>query len=133
MARPMRRETVLKLRSQISSRRPAFKRQEHWRLKRVGESWRRPHGIDNPMAHHFNGFPPVVKVGYRGPASVRGLHPSGMRDILIHTEKELAGLSPRQDAVRIAADVSERRRRAIVERAQHLGLWVLNKPKGATT
>ncbi len=127
--RLMKRETIMKLRRRISSRRPAFRRQEYWRLKRVGESWRRPKGIDNPMAHHFKGFPPVVKVGYRGPAAVRGLHPSGLREVTVHREQELAALSPRYDAVRIAAKVGERRRREIAERGRQLGLHLLNPPR----
>ncbi len=127
----MKHETKMKLRSQISSHRPAFKRQEYWRLKRVGESWRRPKGIDNPMAHHYNGFPPVVKVGYRGPSAVRGLHPSGLHEALINQEQELSTLSPRYHGVRIAAQVGGRKRRGIAEKARQLGLHVLNSPRSA--
>ncbi len=131
MAHPMKHETAMKLRKEISSRRPAFRRQEYWRLKRVAESWRRPKGIDNPMAHHFKGFPPVVKVGYRGPASVRSLHPSGLREVVVSNLSELAPLSPRHHAVRIAGKVGERRRRAIAERGKQLSLHVLNPPRAA--
>ncbi len=126
---PMKHETLMRLRKEISSRRPAFRRQEYWRLARVPESWRRPKGIDNPMAHHFKGFPPVVKVGYRGPVAVRGLHPSGLHEVVVHNEQDLAALSPRYHAVRIAARVGARRRREIAEKGKQLGLRLLNTPR----
>lgn len=127
----MKHKTLMELRREISHRRPIFNRQEHWRLKRIAASWRRPKGIDNPMAHHFKGFPPVVKVGYRGPTAVRGLHPSGLHDVVVQTEQDLAALSPRYHAVRIAARVGERRRREIAERGKQLGLHILNPPRSA--
>ncbi len=129
----MKHKTLMRLRGEISSRRPAFRRQEYWRLKRVGESWRRPKGIDNPMAHHFKGFPPVVKVGYRGPAAVRGLHPSGLHEVLVYGEQELVALRPRYHVVRIAARVGGRKRRGIADKSRQLGLHVLNPPRSSET
>jgi len=130
---PMKHQTLMKLRKEISHRRPAFRNQEYWRLPRVPESWRRPKGIDNPMAHHFKGFPPVVSVGYRGPLAVRGLHPSGLHEVVVYAEKDLTALSPRYHAVRIAARVGERRRRGIAERGKQLGLHLLNPPRSSET
>ena len=73
------------------------------------------------------GWPRLVAVGYKGPRKYRGLHPSGLREILIHRSEELDGLSPEKEAVRIAATVGERKRVAIIEEAQRLGLKILNQ------
>ena len=68
---------ALAKRAVISGRRPAFKRQEWFRYSKLGESWRRPKGIHSKMKRNLKRRPPVVDIGFRGPAEVRGLHPSG--------------------------------------------------------
>jgi large subunit ribosomal protein L32e len=80
---------LLKLRAEIASRRPEFVRQESWRYKRLKPSWRKPKGIDSKMRLQVKGWPKIVKVGYRGPAAVRGLHPSGFRDVLVYNVSDL--------------------------------------------
>ena len=120
------RNEMLKLRREIASRRPRFVRQESWRYKRVKPSWRKPKGIDSKMRLRVKGWPKIVKVGYRGPAAVRGLHPSGFRDILVHNTTDLECLNPKTDAARIASTVGERKRKEILAKAKELGIKVLN-------
>jgi large subunit ribosomal protein L32e len=117
---------LLELRKSVKSRKPEFVRQESWRYKRVKESWRKPKGIDSHMRLQIKGWPPIVKVGYRGPKAARYLHPSGYRDILIHNIKELAMLDPSKDAARIASTVGARKRALILQKAKELGIKVLN-------
>ncbi len=117
---------LLELRNSVKSRKPEFVRQESWRYKRVKESWRKPKGIDSHMRLQIKGWPPIVKVGYRGPKAARYLHPSGYRDILIHNIKELAMLDPSKDAARIASTVGARKRALILQKAKELGIKVLN-------
>ncbi|MCL1978868.1 MAG: 50S ribosomal protein L32e, partial [Methanomassiliicoccaceae archaeon] len=68
---------ALAKRAIISGRRPAFKRQEWFRYSKLGEKWRKPKGIHSKMKRRLKRRPPMVDIGFRGPASVRGLHPSG--------------------------------------------------------
>jgi hypothetical protein len=51
-----------------------------------------------------------VKVGYRGPAEIRGYHPSGHIEVIVHNLDELARLIPEKDIVRLGA----RHARAVV-------------------
>jgi len=95
----------------------------------VGDSWRKPRGLDNKIRLEKKGYPPKVKIGYRGPKRVRNLHPSGFEEVLIHSPDELVGLDPKKHAVRIAASVGLRKRLMIVQRATELGLRVLNPGK----
>jgi large subunit ribosomal protein L32e len=106
--------------------RKEFVRQESWRYSRVGASWRRPRGISSKMRLRRKGWPKVVDIGYRGPRKQRGLHPSGLREVLVHNEKDLEGLNPALFAVRIAHAVGKRKRQAILAKAKQLGLRVLN-------
>ncbi|NQE52743.1 50S ribosomal protein L32e, partial [ANME-1 cluster archaeon GoMg3.2] len=57
----------------------------------------------------------------------RGLHPSGMHEVLIFNPNDLAKADPIDEvAVRIAATVGRRKREVIEEKAAALGIKVLN-------
>ena len=70
---------------------------------------------------------PMARVGYGKIASVRGLHPSGFQEVIIHKAGQLDGLNPERQAVRIGASVGNRKRSRIHERADELGLRILNR------
>lgn len=114
---------LLKLRMERAVK---FVRQESWRYARVDESWRKPRGVSSKMRRRMRGWPRIVSIGYGSPRIVRGLHPSGFREILVYREEDLEGLDPERDAVRIAHTVGMRKRKAILDKARKLGLKVLN-------
>ncbi|MGQ0772752.1 MAG: 50S ribosomal protein L32e [Nitrososphaerota archaeon] len=117
----------LALRQKIAERRPDFVRQESWRYKRVGLAWRKPKGIDNHQRRQkFRGRPGLVKVGYGGPKLVRGLHPSGFTDNLVHNVLELQGLNPKTDGIRIAHGVGTKKRLDIVKKAMEQKFKIFN-------
>jgi large subunit ribosomal protein L32e len=120
---------LLRLRKEARLGRPEFHRQESWRYLRIQDRWRKPKGIDSKMRKMIKGWPKIVKVGFRGPVVARGIHPSGFRDILVNTVKDLDGLNPERDAVRLATRLGARKRKEILDRADDLGLKVLN-PRG---
>ena len=124
-------DELLRARKKVSATRPKFVRQESWRYIRLAENWRKPKGIDNKMRKQVSGVPPLVKVGYRGPKKARGLHPSGYNDRLIHNIKDLEKLDPKVDAARIGHSVGRRKRIDIVNKANALGIKVLNRGKVA--
>jgi large subunit ribosomal protein L32e len=105
---------------------PDFRRPESWRYRRLRESWRRPRGTSNKVRLEKRGWPRRVKVGYRSPRRVRGLHPSGLQDVLIHNLKELEALDPKTQGARLAAGLGRRKREAILARARELGIRVFN-------
>ena len=76
-------ERDLKQRGAKNKSRPEFKRQNWFRYKRLGTSWRRARGIHSKLRRGFKYRPTKVKIGFRGPKSVRGLHPSGFEEVLI--------------------------------------------------
>ncbi|HID10162.1 MAG TPA: 50S ribosomal protein L32e [Candidatus Latescibacteria bacterium] len=111
-------------------KKPEFRRQESWRLKRLDESWRRPKGLDSKMRIRKKGWPPRVSVGYRSPRVIRGLHPSGLEEVLVHNPREVEGVDPERQAIRIAHTVGAKKRMAILEMAKAMGVTVLNPGKG---
>ena len=107
-------------------RTPKFRRQEWFRFTKLGEKWRKPRGGDSKMRLGIRGKPAVVSVGYRSPRSVRGIHPSGLSEILVHGPRDLEGLDAGKQAIRIASGVGGRKREKILARAKELGIKVLN-------
>ncbi len=110
----------------LNQRKPKFKRPESTRYKRLKTGWRRPKGIDSMVRKREKGHPKMPRIGYRSPSKLRDYHPSGMKEVLVHNLQELEGLHPKVHAVRIAHRVGDRKRLAILERADDLGLRVLN-------
>ncbi len=117
---------LLEVRRKIKARTPRFRRFESWRYVRIHDNWRKPKGVDNHMRLSVKGWPHLVKIGYRVPKKVRYLHPSGLRDVLVHNMSELEMLSPSKDAARFATGVGKRKRIELAKRAKELGIKVLN-------
>lgn len=106
-----------------------FKKQGSRVYKRVKENWRRPRGTDSKMRKEKKGKPPVVKVGYKKPDSERGVHPSGFREVLVNNSGEVEEVDPETQAIRIASNVGKRKSNSILEKADGLGIKVLNRPR----
>ena len=62
------------------TKKPTFKRQEHWRYKKLGDSYRRPRGKLSKRRRYQARKPAMARVGYGSPKATRGLHPSGYKD-----------------------------------------------------
>lgn len=117
---------AIKRKHQENARKPTFRRPESWRYKRLDTGWRRPKGIDSAIRKREGAQPKMPTIGYRSPAHLRHLHPSGLKEVLVHNLDELEGLHPNVHAVRIARQVGDRKRLTILERADDMGLHVLN-------
>ena len=118
---------ALAKRAMVSGRRPAFKRQEWFRYSKLGEKWRKPKGIHSKMKRCLKRRSPMVDIGYRGPVSVRNLHPSGFEEVLVYNVEGLENIDPKVQAVRIGGTVGTKKRIAIEDRAAELGIRVLNR------
>ena len=119
----------LPIRKEIKDRTPNFYREEWFRYKRLGKSWRRPDGITSKMRRNYKYRPSKVRVGFRGPKKVRGLHPSGFEEIRINTVSDLENIDPKTQAVRISSGVGMRKRLQIQEKAKELDVRVLNEQR----
>lgn len=125
---PAAQRRLLSARGQIDRRRPIFGRQARYRYYRIGRdgAWRRPRGLQSKQRRHYGYRPKIVRIGYRSPAAVRGLVPSGFAPVLVRTSADLAGIDAVRQAAIIARTVGTRRRLVLEEEARALGIRVLN-------
>jgi hypothetical protein len=78
------------------------------------------------MRRSKDGWPPIVKVGYGRARASRGLHPSGLREILVWSPKDLEGLDPKTQVARIGHTVGEKKRVQILDEAKKTNIRILN-------
>jgi large subunit ribosomal protein L32e len=122
--KPASRPRVVQKRTKTFTR---FHGDRYFRL--VRSSWRSPKGIDNPMRRRFRGAAPMPTVGYGTNAIHRNIHPDGFRQFRVFNVKELDALmmQNRRYAAVIGHQVSARKRKDIISRADALGIKVVNR------
>ena len=120
------KKRLLRIRNRIKKKRPHFKRFESWRFVRLKDIWKKPRGIDNKMRTELQGWPKSVKIGYRGPAAVRGLHSSGMEEVMVWNAKDVEKVDPETQVARIGGTVGGRKKETILAKAEELKIRILN-------
>lgn len=123
---PKEMKKALRIRAKVASERPDFPRSETHRFPRLGDKWRSSKGIRSKMRLKKRSRSAIVETGYRGPALVRGFHPAGKEEVLVHNVSELDGINPETQIVRISAKSGKKKRIEIMKKAEELKLDVLN-------
>merc|ERR1711908_233468 len=105
-----------------------FKRHQSDLFDRVGESWRRPKGIDSRVRRKFKGKVLMPNIGYGSNKKTRHVLPSGFKKFLINNvaDLELLLMYNRTYAAEVAHSVSRKTCAPILERAKVLDVKVTN-------
>ncbi|MFH1101312.1 MAG: 50S ribosomal protein L32e [Methanobacteriota archaeon] len=124
LSKEQRQQLLLRRKKQRKN--PRFLREEWFRYKRIPMNWRRPDGITSKMRKHKGYRPHVVRVGFRGPKEVRGLHPSGFEEVMVSNVTDLTKMNPKTQAARIRSTVGTKKRADIAKKADELDIRILN-------
>jgi len=103
-----------------------FKLDGYGKKKQLSDSWRKPRGQHNKQREQKKAKGPLPKPGFGSPVAVRGMHPSGFFEVLLSSVKNLEGLDPKTQSVRIAGTIGNRKRAGLQEQAIAAGFRVLN-------
>jgi len=122
----MEKRRLLKIRKQQKSKKPAFRRADGHKKKKLDVNWRRPRGLQGKLRKKIAAKGAVVQIGYGSPRAVKGLHPSGFEDVLVRNLDDLQLINPADQAARIARTIGVRKRLIIEEIAADRGIKVLN-------
>ena len=121
------KEALAKRQAQ-GKKQPAFRRQEWYRYKRLARTgWRKPKGMDSEQRKNKRWRTPMARVGFGKVAEARNLHPSGFSEVMVHRPDDLDIIDPKTEAARIGKRVGNRKRAMIHEKADELGIRVLNR------
>jgi len=110
----------------VKAKKPTFKRQHADAKKRVkGKGWRHPHGIDSEQREHVKSKGAHPRIGYGSPKATKGLHPTGVREVLVRTAADLAKVGEGM-AARLYSKLGKRKRAEITAEAKEKKIKVLN-------
>ncbi len=117
---------LLRVRRIKQQQRPHFRKWETWRWGRIPSHWRFPHGIDNKTIRKWKCGSRTPIVGYRGPRLVRGMHPCGLREMVVNNANEIETLDPKLHCVKIGRRVGARKRISLIEKLRANEFKILN-------
>ncbi len=127
---PGKTREVKKLQEKISEKnKPVFrghfgKRGSSRKIKKEKwNKWRKPRGIDFVLKKDDGARPTI---GRRTPKTIRGIHPSGLKEIIVRNEKELDSVE-KGTAVRIYGKTGKLKRKLITKKAKEKGIKLLNR------
>jgi large subunit ribosomal protein L32e len=112
---------------------PKFTPQNYGRKKRVKIRWRRPRGIDSKQRIFIAHIAASPMIGWRSPRNSRGLHPSGLPEVLICSESDMSKLKGMgaKCVGRISARIGKRKRDLIEKQAIEMGVRLVNAKSNA--
>ncbi len=119
-------ERLLRVRKKLKSKKPDFKRQDHWRGGPLKSGYRKPKGIDNKSRMKLKNKAKMANVGYSSPKCVRGFHPSGLRPHRIFNIQQLKNLHHHSDLVIVGASVGNKKKKEILKEAKKRKLKIAN-------
>ncbi|CAD7961882.1 unnamed protein product [Amoebophrya sp. A120] len=96
---------------------------------RMRTGWRKPKGIDNRARRKFRGTTIMPKIGYGSAKKTKHMLPNGFYKFKVQQTSDLDMLLMHNGkfAVELAHNLSSRKRREIVEKAEQMGLYITNK------
>ena len=117
---------LLEKRKRIKAKKPDFVRQDAHKKTKLGWKWRRPKGSDSKMRQKFSGYRRSVSPGWGSPSKVKHLHKSGLKPVMINSEKEIESINATTEGIIIASKLGMKKRTSIINKAKEKNIKILN-------
>jgi large subunit ribosomal protein L32e len=117
---------LLKLRKAIKKKKPEFIRQDAHKKPKLKKKWKRPKGLHSKMRLCIKGYRRSVEKGWGSPREARGLHPSGLKAVLVYAVADLDKIDAKVSGGIISAGVGLKKRVEIAKAAKERGIMILN-------
>ena len=117
---------LLEIRKDLKSKKPNFIRQDSHKKAEIKTRWRAARGLHSKMRLGFKGYRKTPSPGYRSPIKVRGLHPSGLKPIIINNISQLSTIDKESQGAIVASSVGVKKKIDILNKAKELGIRILN-------
>jgi len=115
----------LDLREQIKNKKPTFLRQCAHKRGRLANKWRRPKGLHSKMRKKLKGYRKSPSPGYGSPNEVKGVHPSGLKQILVNSIKDLEKIES-DSGIILSSKIGLRKKIELVKEAIEKKIKILN-------
>lgn len=119
-------EDMLKKRKEMKSKKPNFLRQDIHKKVRLKPVWRKPRGLQSKVRLNLLGYRRPISSGYSSPQLVKGLHPTGFKEIKVSNLSDLIKIDPKKEGAMISSTVGDLKRYEIVKKAVELKIKLLN-------
>jgi len=116
----------LLIRKSSKSKKPQFIRQDGHKKLRLGKKWRKPKGIQNKVRLGIRGYRRLVSVGFKAPASVRGLNKDGLEMIIVKNPAMVESLDATKQGIIISGTVGTKKKLQIIKIAKDKKIEILN-------
>ena len=119
---------AIRVKRKIVKRSKHFTRPYFERFQRIGSSWRRPRGIDNPIRRRYRGMARMAKIGFGNDKKTRHQLPNGFKKFLVKNLEDMDVLlmNNRKFCAEIAANLSARKKALIIKKAQEMNVKIIN-------
>lgn len=120
------KKSLLEFRNRMKKKKPGFFRR-NWNSKKKIEktTWRKARGTDNKQRVKLKGYAVKPSQGFRSPADVRGLHKSGLIQVIVSNIKQLDSLTNNHGII-LSARLGDKKRKSLISECQKRKLTIIN-------
>lgn len=122
----MSNKELLDLRKKIKRKKPSFTSQDSHKRARINKKWRRPKGWQSKIRLNKRGYRKKVSPGYGSPKKIYGLHPAGLKPVLISSMEDIEKLDPKNEGAIIAKTTGQKKRVQLIKKAREKDISILN-------
>lgn len=117
---------LLELKAAKKRKNPKFVRDESFKRREVGPSWRKPRGQCSKVRRCKAGHMSMPKPGFRTPLALRGKLASGLEPVIVENIAMIAKLDKKTHTAIISSSLGARKKLAVLSALESAGINIAN-------